>query len=67
MYNFQPKALTDKELIKYGGLWLEEEPLPLEAQREILLRLEQRCEELEHALDQIRKLSADVKSLQSDN
>lgn len=57
MYNFQPKALTDRELIKYGGLWLEDEPLPIEVQREILLRLEERCDELEHALQQINKKS----------
>ena len=57
MYNFQPKALTDRELIKYGGLWLNDEPLPVEAQREILLRLEQRCDELDHALEEIKKLN----------
>ena len=57
MYNFQPKALTDRELIKYGGLWLNDEPLPVDAQREILSRLEQRCDELEHALAEIKKLS----------
>lgn len=63
MYNFQPKALTDRELIKYGGLWLNDEPLPVDAQREILLRLEQRCDELEHALAEIQKLS---EALQAD-
>jgi hypothetical protein len=60
MYKFQPKALTDNELIKYGGLWLDEESLPVDAQREILLRLEQRCDELEHALDEIKKLQAAI-------
>ena len=63
MYKFQPKALTDRELIKYGGLWLNDEPLPVDAQREILLRLEQRCDELEHALAEIQKLS---EALQAD-
>lgn len=58
MYKFQPKALTDRELIKYGGLWLDEEPLPVDVQKEILLRLEQRCDELEHALSEIKKLQA---------
>ena len=58
MYKFQPKALTDRELIKYGGLWLDEEPLPVDAQKEILLRFEQRCDELEHALTEIKKLQA---------
>jgi hypothetical protein len=62
MYNFQPKALTDRELIKYGGLWLDEEPLPIEAQREILLRLEQRCDELEHALAEVKKLTAELQA-----
>lgn len=62
MYNFQPKVLTDRELIKYGGLWLNEDPLPIEAQREILLRLEQRCDELEHALEEIKKLSEALQS-----
>lgn len=63
MYNFQPKALTDRELIKYGGLWLNDEPLPKDAQCEILLRLEQRCDELEHALAEIKKLQAEVNAL----
>ena len=58
MYKFQPKALTDRELIKYGGLWLDEEPLPVDVQRELLLRLEQRCDELENALEEIKKLQA---------
>ncbi len=62
MYNFQPKALTDRELIKYGGLWLDEEPLPIETQREILLRLEQRCDELEHALAEVKKLTAELQA-----
>jgi hypothetical protein len=62
MYNFQPKALTDRELIKYGGLWLDEESLPIEAQREILRRLEQRCDELEHALEQVNKLTAELQA-----
>ena len=62
MYNFQPKALTDRELIKYGGLWLDEEPLPIETQREILLRLERRCDELEHAFEQINKLTAEIQA-----
>lgn len=63
MYDFQPKALTDRELIKYGGLWLEDETLPIQAQREILLRLEERCDELEHAIEQIKKLTAEVQAL----
>ena len=54
MYDFQPKALTDRELIKYGRLWLDDEPLPVNYQRELLLRLEERCDELEHALDKIQ-------------
>jgi len=58
MYNFQPKALTDRELVKYGGLWLNDEPLPIPVQREILLRLEERCDELEHALEKIKELQA---------
>lgn len=58
MYQFQPKALTDRELVKYGGLWLDEESLPVDVQREILLRLEQRCDELEHALQEVKKLQA---------
>lgn len=62
MYNFQPKALTDRELIKYGGLWLNDESLPMDAQREILKRLEQRCDELEHALNEIKKLSDALQS-----
>lgn len=57
MYNFQPKALTDRELIKYGGLWLDDESLPIDVQREILLRLGQRCDELEHALAEVQNLS----------
>lgn len=40
MYNFQPQVLTDEELIKYCGLWLDEESLPLNAQRELIKRLE---------------------------
>lgn len=60
MYKFQPKALTDRELIKYGGLWLDEESLPTEVQREILLRLEQRCDELEHALQEVQKLQVAI-------
>jgi hypothetical protein len=56
MYKFQPKALTDRELVKYGGLWLDDESLPTEVQRELLLRLEKRCDELEHALNEIQKL-----------
>ena len=39
MYDFQPKALTDRELIKYGKLWLDDEPLPENYQRELLLLL----------------------------
>lgn len=62
MYNFQPKALTDRELIKYCGLWLADESLPKEAQCEILLRLEQRCDELEHALAEAKKLSEALQS-----
>ena len=53
MYNFQPKALTDRELIKYCGLWLDEESLPVEVQREILLRLEARCNELDKTVDKL--------------
>lgn len=53
MYNFQPKALTDRELIKYGNLWLNDESLPIEAQREILLRLEARCDELDKTVDKL--------------
>ena len=56
MYKFQPKALTDRELIKYSGLWLDDESLPVDVQREILLRLEQRCDELEQAQIEIKKL-----------
>jgi hypothetical protein len=40
MHNFQPQALTDEELIKYCDLWLDEESLPLNAQRELIKRLE---------------------------
>jgi hypothetical protein len=54
MYDFQPKALTDRELIKYGRLWLDDEPLPESYQRELLLRLEERCDELEHAIEKIK-------------
>ncbi len=54
MYDFQPKALTDRELIKYGRLWLDDEPLPENYQRELLLRLEERCDELEHAIEKIK-------------
>jgi len=60
MYKFQPKALTDREIIKYGGLWLDEETLPVDVQREILLRLEQRCDELEQAQIEIKKLQAAI-------
>ena len=60
MYKFQPKALTDRELVKYGGLWLDDESLPVEMQRELLLRLEQRCDELEHAHEELKKLQAAV-------
>lgn len=60
MYQFQPKALTDRELVKYGGLWLDEESLPVDVQREILLRLENRCDELEHAFEEIKKLQAAI-------
>jgi hypothetical protein len=60
MYKFQPQALTDRELIKYGGLWLDEESLPVEAQRELLRRLENRCDELEDALEHIKKLQFDL-------
>ena len=63
MYNFQPKALTDRELIKYGGLWLNDESLPVDVQREILMRLEQRCDELEHALNEIKKQSEAQQSI----
>lgn len=63
MYKFQPKALTDRELIKYGRLWLDEESLPIDAQLEIILRLEERCDELQHALEQIKKLQDELKSL----
>lgn len=60
MYQFQPKALTDRELVKYGVLWLDEESLPVDVQREILLRLENRCDELEHAFEEIKKLQAAI-------
>lgn len=63
MHSFQPKALTDRELIKYGGLWLDDEPLPENFQRELLLRLEERCDELQHALEQIKKLEAEINAL----
>jgi hypothetical protein len=63
MYKFQPKALTDHELVKYCGLWLVEEPLPIDAQKEILERLEARMDELEHAHDQIKKLTLEVQQL----
>ena len=62
MYKFQPKALTDRELIKYGGLWLDDESLPTDVQRELLLRLEERCDELEHALARINKLTAELQA-----
>jgi len=54
MYDIQPKVLTDQELIKYGRLWLDDEPLPESYQRELLLRLEERCDELEHAIEKIK-------------
>lgn len=57
MYKFQPKALTDRELIKYSGLWLDDEPLPINVQRELIERLEKRCDELEDALTELTKLS----------
>lgn len=63
MHEFQPKALTDREIIKYGNLWLDDEPLPENFQREILLRLEERCDELQHALAEIKKLQAEVNAL----
>jgi len=63
MYKFQPQALTDRELIKYGGLWLDEESLPVEAQRELLRRLENRCDELEDALENIKKLQFDLNAI----
>lgn len=56
MYKFQPKALTDRELIKYSGLWLDDEPLPINVQRELIERLEKRCDELEDALTELTKL-----------
>lgn len=56
MYNFQPQALTDHELVKYCGLWLDDESLPIEAQREILKRLGARLDELEHTTQIIRTL-----------
>jgi hypothetical protein len=56
MYKFQPKALTDRELIKYSGLWLDDEPLPINVQRELIERLEKRCDELEDALTELAKL-----------
>jgi len=62
MHNFQPKALTDRELIKYGRLWLDDEPLPENFQRELLLRLEERCDELEHAIAKIKDASEKIKS-----
>lgn len=62
MYKFQPKALTDRELVKYGGLWLDDEPLPVDVQRELLLRLEQRCDELEEAHAEIKKLTAEIQA-----
>jgi len=58
MYDIQPKVLTDQELIKYGRLWLDDEPLPLNYQSELLLRLENKCDELEEALEEIKKLNA---------
>lgn len=41
MYKLLPQALTDHELVKYCGLWLLEESLPVDVQKEILKRLEQ--------------------------
>jgi hypothetical protein len=54
MHNFQPQALTDKELVKYCDLWLDDESLPIEAQRELVKRLAARIQELDnvvHTLD----------------
>lgn len=62
MYKFQPKALTDRELVKYGGLWLDDEPLPIDVQRELLLRLEKRCDELEKAHAQLIKLNVKIQA-----
>jgi hypothetical protein len=62
MYKFQPKALTDRELVKYGGLWLDDEPLPVDVQRELLLRLEERCDELEQAHNEIKKLTEELQA-----
>jgi len=54
--------LTDRELVKYGGLWLDDEPLPIDVQRELLLRLEKRCDELEKAHAEIKKLTAEIQA-----
>ena len=62
MYKFQPKALTDREIVKYGGLWLDEESLPVDVQRELMLRLEERCDELEQAHAQIKKLVVELQA-----
>jgi hypothetical protein len=40
MYNFQPQALTDEELIRYADLWLDKESLPIAVQRELIKRIE---------------------------
>jgi hypothetical protein len=62
MYNFQPKALTDRELIQYCWVRLSDEPLPKDFQSEILFRFDQRCEELTDALAQIQKLNDALQS-----
>jgi hypothetical protein len=41
MYDLQPQALTDKELIRYADLWLDKESLPIAVQRELIKRIEQ--------------------------
>jgi hypothetical protein len=40
MYNLQPQALTDEELIRYADSWLDKESLPIAVQRELLKRIE---------------------------
>jgi hypothetical protein len=53
MYNFQPQALTDKELVKYCALWLGDESLPIDAQRELVKRLAARIDELDNVVKKL--------------
>jgi hypothetical protein len=49
MYKFQPQVLTDEELVKYCGLWLHEDTLPIAAQQELVKRLEKLLDEKNEA------------------